>query len=87
VRSIPPCSVNTSRALVAPVSVTGMDKNYGYYRLYPTFLSARVPSMASRGDTHPIDLDSSLGTSNSKCLILRMLVALTGIEPGFAAFS
>jgi hypothetical protein len=31
-------------------------------------------------------LDSSPGTRNSKYLILNKLVALTGIEPVFAAF-
>jgi hypothetical protein len=28
-----------------------MDKNYGYYKLYPTFLSAPPPPVASSGET------------------------------------
>src|SRR5207249_11882523 len=64
VRSIPPCSVNTSRALVTPVSVADMDKNYGYYKLYPTFLSTLARCVCGRQLRHSltIDLHSSLGT-------------------------
>jgi hypothetical protein len=47
----PPCSVNTSRALVSPASVGGMDKNYGYYKRYPRLLSKPTPPRGDRDDT------------------------------------
>src|SRR5579862_1617142 len=61
VRSIPSCFVNTSRALVIPASVGGMDKNCGSFKLNPSFLSAPRPWPTSGELYSTKGFESSLG--------------------------
>jgi hypothetical protein len=69
VRSMPPCSANTFRALVTPVSVVGMDKNteiINYIRPFYPFRPWAASAILLR-----FSLDSSLCTFMCKALILN----------------